>query len=271
MLLSSACPLPGYSMSEVLKSLRLVTTDLTNIGSGAASEVLDQYQRWSNAAAETLGYMFAGDDVEQLILTRRHWVLLSLNPAGNGPVIHDLIRVERTDRLRALTAVTKEFEAMERTWGVISAKVVAADTNVYLHHEQYFDGINWRELSSSETIRLLVPLEVVRELDRTKRAGKNITVSETNSEPIRRRARLTSRKLRELFPEPGSIIKLREGVEVELLLDPVGHRAIDDPDIEIIDRVMTAQTLTGQPMSIVTADGGMQFSARTAGLDVIPL
>lgn len=271
MLLSSVSPLPGCSMNEVIKSLRLITTDLRNIGSGPAAEVLEDYQQWSNAAAETLGYTFAGDDIERLILTKRHWVLLSLDPAGNGPVVHDLIRVERTDRLRALTAATHELEDIERTWSEVSAKVVAADTNVYLHHEQYFDSIDWHELAGSENVRLLVPLEVVRELDRNKHAGKNITVSTANREPIRTRARVTIRKLRELFQEPGSKITLHEGVEVELLRDPIGHRALDDPDTEIIDRVMTAQTLTGQPVAIVTDDGGMQFSARTAGVDVIPL
>jgi hypothetical protein len=41
------------------------------------------------------------------------------------------------------------------------------------------------------------------------------------------------RKLREPFQEPGSKITLHEGVEVELLRDPIGHRALDDPDTEI--------------------------------------
>jgi len=41
----------------VLESLRRVTNDLINIGSGTAAEVLQQYQQWSTVAAESLGFV----------------------------------------------------------------------------------------------------------------------------------------------------------------------------------------------------------------------
>jgi rRNA-processing protein FCF1 len=259
-------------MSEVLKNLRRINNDLSNIGNGSADEVLQQYQRWAAMGAESLGYMFPSDRVDRLILTQRHWALVSLVVAYNGAVVHDMIRAERTDRMRVFTAVIQELQALEASSVSLPAKVVAADTNFYLHNEEYFDKVDWHALAGTkDAIRLLVPLAVVRELDKIKRAAKNVTVSDTNKEPIRTRARVTSRRLREAFEDPKRVVTLRPGIEAELLLDPFEHRPIDDHDSEIIDRVLTAQTLTGHAMSIVTNDGGMQFSARTAGLDVIPI
>jgi hypothetical protein len=52
---------------------------------------------------------------------------------------------------------------------------------------------------SSENICLLVPIVVVRELDKHKWAGTQIAVSETNKEPIRTRVCVAVRRLRAAF------------------------------------------------------------------------
>lgn len=272
MLLSVVAPLAGVPMSEVLKNLRRTTNDLSNLGFGSAAEVLEQYQRWSTTAAESLGYVIPSEDIDRLLLTQRHWVLLSMPVAGNGPVVHDMISAERTDRMRVLNAVIQELQALEARCAALPRMVVAADTNVFLHQEKYFDEVDWQALAgTSDRVRLLVPIAVVRELDKTKRAAKNITVSDTNKEEVRTRARVTSRKLREAFANPNCVVTLKSGVEAELLLDSPDHRPIEAADGEIIDRVLTAQSLSGHLMAIVTNDGGMQFAARTAGLEVYPL
>jgi hypothetical protein len=271
MLLSAIAPLHDFPISDVLNDLRKCSTDLSNLGNGDAAAVLDAYQRWSTGAAEFLGYKIASDDIERLILTRRHWMLLEMVVAGNGPTVRDLIRAERTDRLRVFDGVIKALKTIEDAWLGVTAKVVAADTNVYLHHEQYFDQINWKALAGGDQVRLLVPMAVVRELDKCKQGPQNKTVSDTNKESIRTRARIASRLLRELMVDPKAVATLPTGVEVELLLDPLDHRRLDDTDSEIIDRVLTAKQLIGRSISMVTGDGGMQFTAATSGLGVIPL
>lgn len=240
MILNAVTPLHGFSISEALESLRRITIDLRNIGTGTAAEVLEQYQHWSNSAAEVLGFVITSKNIEQLILTPRHWALLSMTVTGNGLVVHDVIRAERTDRLRTLAVVIQELEALEKAWSDVSAKVVAADTNVYLHHEQYFDEIDWKKLADSGEVRLLIPIAVVHELDTHKRSNRQVTVSDTNTQPLRTRARVTSRRLRELFEDPPWVATLAPGVEVELLLDALDHRALDDADSEIIERVLAA-------------------------------
>ena len=215
MLLSAVAPMNDYAMSEVLKALRLVKDNLGNLGSGTAAEVLEQYQRWSSQSAESLGYIFNAEALEHLLLTRRHWLLMETVVTGNGSAVFDTFRAEQTDRKRIFEAAVKECETLERAWDGVLTTLVAADTNVYLHHEQYFDTIDWRELAGAEDVRLLVPAAVVRELDKHKRSAKNITVSDTNPESVRTRARVTGRRLRQLLADPKAIAKLPSGVEVE--------------------------------------------------------
>jgi rRNA-processing protein FCF1 len=261
----------GHPIAELLKQLRQIKSDLGNI-SGGNQEALSAYQRWSIGAAQMLGFYIDREQVERLILTKRHWMLLDMTGNNlNNWLISDSIDAERNDRVRLFDEEIKKLEAIERTWASVQSRLIAPDTNVYLHHEQYFDEVDWATLTGSPDVRLLIPMQVVRELDKTKRAGKAITVSETNTEPLRTRARVSSRRLRKLFADPRAIATLSPGVTAELLLDPLGHRPIDDPDSEIIDRVLTARRLIGRQVAVVTGDGNMQFAVSVPELDVVPL
>jgi hypothetical protein len=269
-LLPSVTLLPGQSISSVVDHLRRIGGELEGLGMGNADEVLQAYQKWATQAAQTLGGMFDTDNVERLVLTRRHWALMGIAAAYNPASTLSMFRGEQADRGRVLSAVAEDLVAFQKRFTSMPPDILVADTNVYLHHEQYFDEIDWRGLCGAQSdVRLLVPIAVVRELDKHKRSAKNITVSDTNKELIRTRARVTARRLRELFVDPGAVAKLVPGVEAELLLDPLDHRPLADPDTEIVDRVLVAQSLSGMQVSIVTDDGGMQFSARSTGLGVI--
>jgi hypothetical protein len=58
-------------------------------------------------------------------------------------------------------------------------------------------------------------------------------------------------------------------VTLELLLDAPGHIPIADTDSEVIDRLASAQRLTGQKISVYTDDGNMEYGAEVAGLGAI--
>ncbi len=148
--------------------------------------------------------------------------------------------------------------------------LLVPDTNVYLHHQSHFDAIDWSGLAkASGQVRVMVPMAVVRELDKNKRTQGNKRVSEISDELVRTRARVSSKRIRDLFESPFGTPRLSNNVTIELILDPPGHRRIDDPDSEIIDRALTARTVSGRQVSIVTGDGNMQFAARVAGHGVV--
>lgn len=144
------------------------------------------------------------------------------------------------------------------------------DTNFFLHHGKRFDEADWPAIVRPGTydIRIVVPLAVVRELDSKKSIAKNIKAGDTD-EPVRTRARATIRELRTLFAKPNDVVTLRPTLTVELLLDRIAHRPMDDGDAEIIDRTLAAKRLTGQDIAIVTSDAGMEFTAKVEGLSVI--
>ena len=57
-----------------------------------------------------------------------------------------------------------------------------------------------------------------------------------------RRARATIRKITELFADDTNArVELTPNVQVELILDPLDHQRLDDPDSEIIDRLTAAK------------------------------
>lgn len=271
-MLSAFTPLPGVPLQRAIDTLRHEGMNLQNLSGGSADERLNAYHSWAPQAAESLERVFPPEQAESLIVTRRHDHLLGRATAYNTALVNHTISAEQAERVRAFTEVIQGLQVLERHCAEMPRTVLVPDTNIYLHNNKYFDELDWQDLlGQSEPIRLLVPLAVVRELDRNKRAPGNKFVSSSNPQPVRDRARGTAKRLRELFADHTAVQELRNGVSAELLLDPLGHIPVDDGDSEIIDRSLAAKTTSGRTVTIVTADGGMQFSARVAGLDVLAI
>jgi hypothetical protein len=162
--LACVVPLHDHLLVEVTKNLTRIRDAISN--QGASPDALGIYQDWANQAAESLGYMFSPADIEYLIQTPRHWVLIATTLAGNRPTINGMLSVERTERLRVFDALIKQYRGYEHDWKDVTARVVAADTNFYLHHERDFIHADWPTITGSDSVRLLVPMQVVRELDK---------------------------------------------------------------------------------------------------------
>jgi hypothetical protein len=268
-------PLDGQSMETVLRYLSEVRTNLGNMGSGDASKVLSDYQQWVSASAETLGFAFDYDAIETLVLSRRSWLLMETHrvfgEADNGPAIHKTFRAEKTDRLRVLDEIIVKYQSIEARWGKSSDKFVVPDTNFFLHHDVLFDEADWETFAhrrSGENVRVIVPIAVVRELDRQKINGKNIKVGKSEVD-LRTRARQTVRVLRDMFQQPDKSYGLSQSVEVELMQDPLSHRPLPSVDSEIIERCLAAKRVTGKDIWLLTRDLGMKLTATTEGLTVL--
>ncbi len=271
MILSSTVPNQTGALEVVIRTLREVLSEFSSVG-GSAKEQLDNYRQLVTKHARTLASYFTHADLERLLLTQRYWALFPAEvTTSNSRVIADTVQTERDDRMRSLDALIKEYQQVQQSWNDDAGDpvvAVLADTNIYLHQDAYFNEIDWPSLFGGRRIRLLVPIVVVDELDVAKRAGKSITVSDTNKESIRSRARITIRRLRDLFEDPGARVPIGVQTEAELLLNSMDHRRIDDSDAEIIERALTLGQLIGTEVMLVTSDGGMQFRARSAGVPV---
>lgn len=268
-------PFDGQSMETVLAYLTEVRTNLGNMGFGDASKVLSDYQQWVSASAERLGYAFDHEAIETLVLTRRSWLLMEtqrvFGEADNGPAIHKTFAAERTDRLRLLDEMIGKYRSIQARWGRSSDKFVVPDTNFFLHHDVLFDEADWETFAhrrSGEKVRVIVPIAVVRELDRQKINGRNIKVGKPEVD-LRTRARHTVRALRDMFQHPDRAYRLSPVVEVELMQDPLSHRPLPSVDSEIIERCLAAKRISGKDIWLLTRDLGMKLTATTEGLTVV--
>jgi hypothetical protein len=270
MRLPSVIPNHEYPLSETLRWLIACKTAFVNGFGGTAAESLEKYQRKTAELSRGLEFIFSLDDVQKMLLTRRYWLLMGMVVAESGPTVNDLISAESTERQRYFETLVQTYTQIQAKWAESRTRLLVADTNVYEHHEDYWDEIDWGKLAKATDIRLLVPNVVVRELDNHKRTDRRNKVSDTNTEDVRTRARIATRRLRERFADPDAVVSLAQpGATAELLLDPPGHVPLEDPDSEIIDRALAIRWFTQRPVSVVTGDGNMQFAASSAGLEVI--
>ncbi len=156
---------------------------------------------------------------------------------------------------------------MKANCDLLPKHLVVPDTNVFLHQDLHFNVLDWDALAGiSANIRVMIPMAVVRELDKAKQTQRGKRVSDESEEFVRGRARTSSRRLRELFCNPHAVVELAPRVTLELLIDPVGYQHQDDPDTEIVERALALKTVSARDVYIATGDGNMQFMADVAGL-----
>lgn len=266
-------PLPGAGPQAAHDALAAELLACSNIRTGGLPPLhrLNAYRAWSAEALGRLADVLRPSEADRLIATPRHWTLHALDPAahGNAAALVDLELAARQTDLAA--AVAGLSQVLARRGGHRGALAVA-DTSVYLHHPEPFDRIDWPALvpgASSSGVHLVIPLLVVDELDRHKRADARKLVVRGGQETVRTRARITIRTLEDMFGDPGWITTVAPGpphVSAELLFDPPGHARLASADAEIIDRAVAAQDLFGSPVTLVARDTGMVFAARNAGL-----
>jgi predicted ribonuclease YlaK len=132
---------------------------------------------------------------------------------------------------------------------------------VLLHHE-LADSVNWLEVVGQPSVRVVIPLRVIEELDAKKY---------TDSARIRAKAQGLMRKLRALIGPDGMPKHLREGTTIEVFVEPGPRMRPSDADTEIIGSAHDLQRLSRRPVTIVTADTGMTLRAETEGIPTVAM
>lgn len=250
-------PLPGVDTGTITEALRNAARSAENERGkgGLPVERFNNYQRWATEHADRLSGLMRAPDVDKLITTRRYWLLQSIDPTAHGD-IGQLVDAELTGRIRDFDQALLQLDRHQHRWAARRGLVIVPDTNVFLHHDEYFDTLPWKTLVQggiSAGVHLVIPMLIVEELDRAKTKAKNITVNDRNLEAQRTRARLTLRKLDEIFsgdPIPAQpLVVGTPDLSIELLFDDLQHERLTDNDAEIIDRARALQDLHRPPGS----------------------
>lgn len=255
-------PLPGAGADHAVEALRSAERAAANIATGGRPgiERFNAYQRWATDTVRALSLLLRPADVDRLVATPRYWALQAVDPAAHADA-GSLADLELARRRVDLAAAADALAAAAARRSAHAGQLVVADTNIYLHHPQTFDRIDWPALLSTGSLgaHLVVPILVVDELDDSKRRDKTAA-----------RARHTLKLLEDLFPDPRAIALLRPEappVRVEIVHDPPGHRRLPHPDSELVDRACALRDLHNAPVTVVTDDTAMLFRARAAGLE----
>ena len=271
----TATPLPGQPPKNIRDALWETTLALRNIRgvSRDGFQLFNEYLGWANTATSRLSLLLRPGDIDRLVLTKRHWALIGLDPVTQPNTLYGLVALEIDQRDRAFQAEVDEFDVSIKKWDGQLGVVVVPDTNVLLHHPSAavatFENVDWcTEVGAlSPGAHLVLPMILIDELDRLKRTGKDTT---------RTQARLALRRLDQLIDDPAATVQLRPEagpelgpVTLELFLDQPGHERLPIADDELVDRAAALKDISGRRVVVLAYDHGTRVRAKSAGVEGI--
>lgn len=253
-----------------------------NLRGSLGDEIAGSYHAFVEDAAGRLASRFDQSSLDRLLRTQTYWATI-------GAAAHRLrlvIDAEIVAVSQRLSDLAVELNRFRRHWCEMASDLpfeyVLPDTNVYTSVDPpgdpafstldipWFDRVDWHQLTDQRpdvSIRLLVPLVVIDELDNLK--------TRASDQKQKTRARHTLKKLEELFQhnvdgrmplhKAGDKVSFEE-VTIEVLSEPLRHQRLALADAEIVDRGLSVQTLTGRQVTLVSNDTGMLLRARQVGL-----
>jgi hypothetical protein len=213
-----------------------------------------RYIEWVEATETQLANLTNDSDIVLMPYTPAYWEIRQLTPYSPRPVAFIEGEIERQRQ----TLEDMRDDLQRRRERAVSAEghITVLDTNVLLHHELP-KAIDWGGLVGADRVRLVIPLRVIEELDSKKYS---------DSPRIRSKARDLIPKLRGFVGAAGRPAALRDGVTIEIYDEPGARNRPADGDTEILETARELERLSGEGVTIVTGDTGMQLRAETEGL-----
>jgi uncharacterized protein YacL len=231
-------------------------SDLEYAGTNA-TDTRDHYLRTIESLELVLRQSLAESNWIERLQTPGYWVIRDM-PLDSGRPL-PLIESECKRLERWILDFENELErvAQEDSDNLVSTRLVL-DTSAIVRHKS-FSEIDWLSHSDSSSVRLIIPLLVLRQLDDLKDSGKSD------------KARPRLRTIRKLLEDRGRgpVPLQRPKTSLELLMDPPRHTRLSIPDEEIISRARYLQGRPGGPVVLVTGDYTMEVTAQAHGLPVL--
>lgn len=271
-------PLPGVGRDDLLTQLRRLHSEVGNARSRNPREVsgtFSAYNSWANDAVRMLRRRVSEADIDRLVLTRRYWLLQSLEAisgAGAAEPRLSLLLAEMDERNADFGDAVQSLSDQIKRWSRPGVFVVL-DTSVCYKADKLEDWDVGGFLGTRhDPVHLLFPMVVIDELDRLKessdkhkrwRAGYTLAVLDRV---------LSHGAVGQLRPEDFTLLQTggipRGEVTVEIVLDPPGHARLPIEDDEIVDRAIAIQSIAAREVTLITDDTGQSHRARNVGLKV---
>jgi predicted ribonuclease YlaK len=126
------------------------------------------------------------------------------------------------------------------------------DTHVLLHY-QPVDQIPWPAVLGAQSVRLVIPLRVIEEIDAKKYA---------RAANLAKRARNVLPSLERLVGPAGAPGRLTQEVTIEVPVETGPRYRPEDADEEILETCRELEQFTGQHVTLVTGDTAMRLRAQ---------
>jgi predicted ribonuclease YlaK len=191
-----------------------------------------------------------------MVQTERYWRIRAIDAATVRP--SPLVDAETTLQHEALEQLVVELQERVRRLSRAPGQITVLDTNVLLHYQEPAK-VDWVSVLGVATVRLVIPLRVVEELDAKKYAP---------NDKLAARARALLPQLERLVGPAGAPAELRDGVTIEVPVDTGRRDRPADADAEILETCLELARLTDQRVILVTADTAMRLRARAQSTSV---
>jgi hypothetical protein len=214
----------------------------------------DHYIEWVEDTELKLSDLTYDTAVVELLHTARYWEIRRTVPSDARPI--PLIEAEIRSQRKLLHDLRTDLELrLQRAKG--DAHITVLDTHTLLHYEPP-QSIKWTAVVGHPEVRLVIPLRVIEEVDARKYS---------RDQKLRDRARAVLPHLRDRVGLWGDPSPLREGVTLEVLIEPGPRSRPEDADEEILDTCRELWDFSGQEggATLVTNDVGMHLRAMGIG------
>ncbi|MFD8740921.1 PIN domain-containing protein [Streptomyces sp. NPDC059618] len=218
----------------------------------------DNYLSWVEKADSQFRSLFDDESMADDLYSAGYWEIRRITQVTPRPF--PLIYREIENRIRDIEAALASLSRI-RTFASHPGAIVVPDTSAFIEGEIFTDLVWPTKMGVKGSVRLVVPIIVVEQLDRLKDGGNTRSGD---------RARKVLRRLREKrrAAAPGTPAQVRNKVTVEILLDDGWQQRHPIADDEIIHQALKIQKMVPHEITLACVDAGMEFRALENGLKV---
>ena len=231
----------------------------TQIGPGAIP-LAEAYVRWVETVENQLTALSLDLDLVDALHTGRYWRIRQLHEEPIRPVA--LVQSEIDRQAGWLEALRRDLQ--QRIHRGIAAQGAPAviDTNVLLEFMPPAQ-IDWHSILAISSVRLVVPLRVIEELDLLKFDRRRPDRAD--------RARRILPQLAAVVGAGGEPREVREDTTIEVLVSPAPRARPADGDEEVLQTCQELEQFGGRPVTLISADTAIRLRAQALGIRAIPM
>ena len=253
----------SINIPNSISGLRPCTTELRNIvGLSPGVDVAIHQNTYLNVVDKVeaqLRNVFMDPTVWNHLYGDRYWIIYAAGEATPRPIM--LINGEAETQARYIDSLVNQLEHLGKWLDATDGEMAVLDTHVLLHFQPP-EQVDWKTVTGTDTVRIILPLRVIEELDMSKYRERDDIAD--------RARRLLSQLWALLSPTAGGPVKIREGVTIEVPVDDGPRQRTLDADQEILNQCLMLKAV-GQAVRLISDDTGLSIRATAQEVTVIPM